>query len=70
MGKSKSKSSRKRAPNRLEHLNTVPDVVEVLVELPSFNNNRCGGNANANARELPSENTYGILLNPLFSSQE
>ena len=62
MGKSKSKSSRKRAPNRLEHLNTVPDVVEVLVELPSFNNNRCGGNANAGdvADEVDVERTLEL----------
>jgi len=37
MGKSKSKSSKKRAPNRLEHLNTVPDVIEVVVKLPKKN---------------------------------
>ena len=34
MGKSKNKGSRKRAPNRLEHLNTVPDVLDVVVEPP------------------------------------
>ena len=35
-GKIKGKGSRgKRAPNRLEHLNTVPDVVDVTVEVPN-----------------------------------
>jgi protein TIF31 len=44
MGKSKNKNSKsKRAPNRLEHLNTVPDVIEVVVKLPKKNVEEEGG---------------------------
>ena len=32
--KGKGRKGTRRAPNRLEHLNTVPDVVDVMVRLP------------------------------------